>query len=352
MIEKLGVHVVADTPIVVYGSDSRYQTTDTYIAYPVDLLGKSYRAVCYRWLVNDLLAQVAVVATEDGTTVRLAPSAAVVRPVPTSLVGPVSGRESIEVKLNRGEVYQIIAKYDRNTLSDLTGTLITSDKPVAVFSGHNCAYVPDQSVKACNLLVEQMPPISTWGREHYVGTLSTRSSSVVRVVASEDSTYVVQNGKVVALLAAGGYYENREQRVPLAITSDHPVLVTQFSKGFDNGDDVGDPMMMVIAPVSQYNSSYRFATPVRGSWRNFVSVVVPVASLGQLRLDGASVADSLFKPIGIGPWASGTIEVKEGAHTIACSAPFGLSCYGFGLEAKQYDAYGNPGGYMVERPAR
>ena len=104
------------------------------------------------------------------------------------------------------------------------------------------------------------------------------------------------------------------------------------------------------SPVCRSNGIVRAGCPVNAYFNSTIDE--PVASLGQLRLDGASVADSLFKPIGIGPWASGTIEVKEGAHTIACSAPFGLSCYGFGLEAKQYDAYGNPGGYMVERPAR
>jgi hypothetical protein len=352
VVEKLGVHVVADAPVMVYGSNHRLQTTDTYLAYPVDLLGKSYRAACYRWLQSDLLAQVAVVATEDGTTVRFTPSAPVVQPVPSSLVGPVSGREPIELTLNRGEVYQIIAKYDPGTLSDLTGTLVTADKPVALFSGHNCAYVPNSSTKACNLLVEQMPPISTWGHEHYVGRLATRTSSVVRVIASEDSTVVSINRRPVATLNAGEFYEDVHQRDPMAITADRPVLVVQLAQGYDNGDEMGDPMMTVIAPVTQYNSSYRFATPLRGSWRNFANVIVPLTSIGDLRLDGAPVADSLFRQIGTSPWAAGAITVEEGAHTITCGARFGFSCYGFGADKEAYDAYGHAGGYMVEPLAR
>jgi hypothetical protein len=343
---------VADAPVTVYGSNHRFQTTDTYLAYPVDLLGRSYRAACYRWLQSDLLAQVAVVATEDGTTVRLTPSAPVAQPVSASLVGPVSGREPIELTLNRGEVYQIIAKYDPGTLSDLTGTLVTADKPVALFSGHNCAYVPTSSVKACNLLVEQMPPISTWGREHYVGGLATRTSSVVRVIAAEDSTVVSINGRRMAMLDAGQFHEETRQRDPMAITADRPVLVVQLSQGYDNGDNVGDPMMTVVAPVTQYNSSYRFATPLRGAWRNFANVIVPLTSIGDLRLDGAPVADSLFRQIGTSPWAAGAITVEEGAHTITCGARFGFSCYGFGADKESYDAYGHAGGYMVEHPAR
>ena len=46
--------------------------------------------------------------------------------------------------------------------SDLTGTVVLSTKPIALFSGHGCANVP-ALVTACDHLVEQIPPVSTWG---------------------------------------------------------------------------------------------------------------------------------------------------------------------------------------------
>jgi hypothetical protein len=82
VVEKLGVHITAEQPVTVYGSNRRYQTTDTYLALPVVALGVAYRALGYRWLQQDLLSQVAVVATEDNTSVTFVPSAAVQRIAP------------------------------------------------------------------------------------------------------------------------------------------------------------------------------------------------------------------------------------------------------------------------------
>ena len=73
VVQKLGVHVVAEAPISVYGLNRRYQTTDTWASIPVHLLGTGYRAVGYGWLESDLLSQIAVVATEDNTVVTIVP---------------------------------------------------------------------------------------------------------------------------------------------------------------------------------------------------------------------------------------------------------------------------------------
>ena len=46
--------------------------------------------------------------------------------------------------------------------NDLTGTRITSSKPLSVFSGSDCVSVP-QNIGHCNHLVEQVPLTVTWG---------------------------------------------------------------------------------------------------------------------------------------------------------------------------------------------
>jgi hypothetical protein len=340
-IEDLAVHIVADQPIAVYGLNRRFQTTDTYLAHPVNVLGTKYRAMCYAWLQNDLLAQVAIIATEDGTRVTINPSARTQKGKPA--------KTPFEIQLNKGDVYQVIPRYDPNTKSDLTGTLIEADKPIAVFSGHNCAYVPDPRVKACNLLVEQLPAINAWGRQFFVGTLAGRSSSVIRVLATDDSTHVFENNKLVATLRAGEFYENKNQTQHTMVTSDRPVLVAQYSKGFDNGDDVGDPMMIVVAPTEQFLSGYRFATPVRGSWHHYINLIVPTHSLDALRLDGQPVDKRHFKPFGLSLYSIAQIEVSFGTHVITGSESFGLYSYGFGFDDAAYDAYGNGGGQSMEQ---
>jgi hypothetical protein len=345
-VEQLGVHIVSDEPVAVYGLNRRFQTTDTYLAHPVNVLGKLYRVMGYRWLQNDLLSQFAVVATQPETRVRIIPSVA------TNGGGaglpPKPAGVPFEVVLNRGEAYQVIPKYDPNGTSDLTGTIIDADKPIAVFSGHNCAYVPDIQTKACNLLVEQLPSVQSWGRQFFVGTLAGRSSAVFRVLASVDNTQVFENGRLVATLQAGQFYENRDQRQHTLITATEPVLVAQYSKGFDNGDNVGDPMMIVVAPTEQFLSAYRFATPVRGSWHHYINLIAPTNTLEQLRLDGARVELRKFRPFNLTRYSIGQIEVAYGTHTIEGSEPFGLYSYGFGYDESAYDAYGNGGGQSME----
>ncbi len=340
-IEDLAVHIVADEPVAVYGLNRRFQTTDTYLAHPVNVLGTSYRAMGYAWLQNDLLSQVAIIATEDETRVTITPSARTQRGKPAG--------KPFDIKLNRGDVYQVIPKYDPGTKSDLTGTLVEADKPIAVFSGHNCAYVPDPRVKACNLLVEQLPALRSWGRQFFVGTLAGRSSSVIRVLASQDSTLVFENNRLVAALQAGEFYENKNQTQHTMVTSNNPVLVAQFSKGFDNGDDVGDPMMIIVAPTEQFLSGYRFATPVRGSWHHYINLIVPTNTIEALRLDGMPLDARLFRPFGLSLYSIAQVEVSYGTHVIAGPQPFGLYSYGFGYDDAAYDAYGNGGGQSMEQ---
>lgn len=130
------------------------------------------------------------------------------------------------------------------------------------------------------MLVEQLPSIQSWGKQFFVGTLASRSSSVIRVLASSDNTEVFDNNKLVATLNAGEFYENLELKEHTLISSTKPVLVAQYSKGFANGDDVGDPMMIIIAPTEQFLSTYRFATPVQGEWHHYLNVVTPSKSIG------------------------------------------------------------------------
>jgi hypothetical protein len=82
-------------------------------------------------------------------------------------------------------------------------------------------------------------------------------------LASQDSTKVFEDTTLIAVLKRGEFIQ-RNSRKNIQITSDKPVLVAQYSQGMSNGDNVGDPMMILISPVQQYLKRYRFATPING----------------------------------------------------------------------------------------
>ena len=143
--ERLAVHITADTTISVYGLNSRYQTTDTFLGLPISVLGTEYRAIGYTKLASDLLSALSIVATEDDTDVEITPTA-------TTSTGRPAGKP-FKVRLRKGDVYTVGARWESIGPCDLTGTRIVATKKIAVFSGHNCAYVPSK-VEACNHLVE------------------------------------------------------------------------------------------------------------------------------------------------------------------------------------------------------
>ncbi len=344
-IVKKAVHITSDNPISVYGLNRRFQTTDTYLGLPVKVLGKEYRALCYGESAG-LLSQIAIIALENNTKVTIAPS-----------VNTNNYPKGIDhtIRLNRGQVYQILPKYQPFSECDLTGTHIKADKNIAVFSGHQCAYVPPDTV-ACNHLVEQLPPVSSWGRHFYLGKFKSRKRHTYRVLAHSPDTKLFINGKLRTTLQAGKFYEARENR-DIQIATTKPSLVAQYSHGFSDGDMVGDPMMILVSPTQQFLKSYRFATPVNGAWHHIINVVAPNNEIGSLELNGSSIDEDEFTRLGQSRYSIASLEIPFGTHRLTCDEPFGMYSYGFGYKGvdrnDSYDAYGTMGGqsfiqYQVE----
>lgn len=330
--EKLGVRITSEKPIFVYGLNRRFQTTDSFLAFPVEVLGNEYRVMCYTVSI-EMLPIFAVVATEDNTEVTIIPSF-------DTEFNPAN--VPFTVRMNKGEVYQVAAKFVASPKCDLTGSIVRADKKIAVFSGHQCAYVPPNK-SACNHLVEQMPPLASWGKHYYVGILKSRRNYTVRILANEPETRVFIDGKLVRTLNAGEFFDSLANK-PLQVTANKPILVAQFSHGYNIGDSIGDPMMLLVSPTQQFLKSYRFATPVNGEWRHFINVVIPTIAIRSLRLDGLPVDSSLFEQIGISRYSIGYIPIEYGSHYIEADLPFGMYSYGFGFGKDAYDAYGTMAG--------
>ncbi|MCX6156330.1 MAG: IgGFc-binding protein [Candidatus Kapabacteria bacterium] len=326
--EKHAVHISSDIPVTVYGLNSRHQTTDAFLGLPLEVLGTEYRVMCYN-RADLSMSQFAIVATDDNTVVEITPT------VNTTV--SFAGNKSI-VKLNRGDVYQLSAQAEDRSTCDLTGSLIKSNKKIAVFSGHKCAYIPSNT-GYCNHLVEQMPPVNAWGKHFYIGKFQSRSRYTYRVLAHEANTKIFENNKLVRILGPGKYYENICKN-PVQITADKPVLVAQFSHGFLADDLVGDPMMILVSPTLQFLNKYRFATPMNGDWEHYINVVIPTKAIKTMLLDNKPQEDSNFSQLGLSRYSVGNFKVRYGTHTIAAGAPFGMYSYGF----SHNDAYGTMGG--------
>ncbi|MCA9130812.1 MAG: IgGFc-binding protein, partial [Planctomycetales bacterium] len=77
VVQKLGVHIVALDPVTVYGISRAVNTTDAFLALPVDSLGKEYIDLGYgnthRLTASPIGSQFLIVATEDETQVQIVP---------------------------------------------------------------------------------------------------------------------------------------------------------------------------------------------------------------------------------------------------------------------------------------
>jgi len=330
--ERLAVHITSDNPISVYGLNRRFQTTDTYLGLPTNVLGTEYRVMGYD-VSEGLMSHFAVVATENGTEVTIIPSVN----TNTHVAGV-----PFKIQLDRGEVFQVASRNERRGTCDITGSQIKSNKKIAVFSGHQCAYVPS-SIMACNHLVEQIPPVPSWGKHFYLGMLKPRSNYTFRVLANEPNTRIFLDAKLIKILGAGEYWDSTLNS-NVQVTANNPILVAQYSQGFKNGDSIGDPMMLLASPTQQFLSEYRFATPINGSWRHNINIVVPNNGISSMRLNGQPIEADKFTPLGISRYSIATIGVPYGSHFIRGDLPFGMYSYGFGYGNDAYDAYGTMAG--------
>jgi len=318
-IENKGIHITATEEIVVYGLNQQRATTDAFTNIPTDALGTEYMVSAY----NDGL--IGVVATQNNTNISIT--------FPFRNTG-----EPYLIQLNEGEAYQFM-----DTLSaDVTGTIIESDKPIGVFGGNDCTYIPTNT-PACDHIIEQFAPVDAWGKQFYAVSLATRKKGdLFRALAAHDNTTVNINGREVATLNKGAFYERILPSDSLYdIHTSQPIQLTQYSLGSEIDSVLSDPFMMMIPPYEQFSGSTTFTTPATNISVNYVNVVSPQGGLGKIKIDDIVIPAELYEPIGNSNFYGVRMPITVGAHTInGDNIPFGAFIYGFG----NYDSYGYPAG--------
>lgn len=327
-IEPKGIHVTADHEVTVYGLTRQQFTTDAYLGLPTDVLDTEYIPLGYG-IGCCTYSEFGIAATQNGTTVTITPK--------VDAQGGHPAGTPYNVAMNQGDAYQLKSEVAQ---TDLSGSVITSDKPIAVFAGHECANIPDANTFACDHVVEEMPPTSTWGTSFGTVPLKTRTGGdTFRILAAQDATQVSINGAVVATLNRGEIHQQLIDGVS-TITADKPVLVAQYSNGttFDNA--TSDPFEMLISPLEQFLQGSTVSTPASGFRSNFINLVVPDVDIGNVAVDGTAVPSGQFTPIGSTGFSGAQVDVGLGTHNLTGGQPFGAFVYGF----DSADSYGYPGG--------
>ncbi|MBI3047202.1 MAG: IgGFc-binding protein [Acidobacteria bacterium] len=224
-------------------TDSLTGSAGAYVALPADVLSTEYRAATGLGVFSSAIGtQVTVVGTEENTTVTITAPV----DVTISFVKIPAGTP-FQVPLNELQAFLL-----QVTSGDLTGTLVTADKPVAVFSGNQNGSTGGQP----DHIVEQMVPVNAWGNDFVVAPIVARNGAgyLVRVLAHQDGTDVEIDGAIKATLNAGQFHlHNQTTSSAISLRTSKPALVVQFNKS--------DASAMLVPPVNQFSRDYLFKTP-------------------------------------------------------------------------------------------
>ncbi|MEZ4382506.1 MAG: IgGFc-binding protein [Nannocystaceae bacterium] len=339
-----GAYRVRSTqPVTVYQFNplNATVTNDASLLFPVNTWGLDYMAASWdHW--NTYPAWYAVVASEDGTTVNLTPSASG-NSIQAGAGLPANGNG--QVTLDQGDVLQVISDD-----SDITGTIVNADKPVAMLAGHDCTNIP-HNITACDHLEDSMFPIDGLGKEYIVvppvqvpnNTLD--KAQMIKIVASEpNTTLTFEPDQPVnkTLTNAGDFVQLDMSQASFKVSSDKKILVAQFMVGQSAGFGTSDPAMVLAVPTDQYRDNYLFFAAT--NWvANFVDIIAPTGAA--VEVDQQAV--NSWKPIGNTGYSVGHVNLSnngDGTHRVTANQKVGISVYG----VMSAGSYWFPGGLDLD----
>ena len=334
-----GILVQADHDVIVYGINRQSLCTDGFHALPTDVIGTKYFVLTYvnpytTRYENNLL----VVGVRDFTSLRIKLAN---NPNVNVIFNNISyGRgDDIDIILHRYKTVQIEA------VGDLSGSVVTSDKPVTVLSGNKKTIVrKDGIASGIDHLVDMLPPVDTWGKRYITFRIPDRyTDNVIKVISSA-------NGNVININSCGNrtiYHLNMasfvEYYVPTTchsyITASKAILVVQFTQShLQNETLTPDPSMFVVPPIEQYNVDCAISFPyaTNGTFENFFLIVIKESEKWGLILDGKRLSSEQIRniqPIMGTKYAGGFVYVGNDTehHTLSHHsqiAVYGVIAYG------------------------
>ena len=357
--QNKGIYIAtSSSQVTVIGqNDPNHHTSETFLALPTKKrFFKEYVYYGISVLSSNFQSAVLIVGTEDTTKMNLTVTQSVTIKVHSTVTSLTPGRRYTFV------IDRLQTIYIRSS-QDLSGTKIVTNKPVSVFSGHECANVPN-TVSECGYIIEQVPPTMFWGREFYIAPLASRRAYTIKVLAAYDFTDIdmyCNNARLSYSLNDGGFinrYLSNDQYC--VIHSTKQVLVAQFGHGLQS--DSGDPMMMLIPAAICCLHTLTFSTirnPITSGYRgyyHYVNIIVAAQhhqpNMIYLRSGGVNrlLTSQNWVPLQVDNVIvayAAIVGVSEGAVQVMhsnTSALLTVVAYGF----SGYNGYGHPGGLVLE----
>lgn len=373
-------------PIIAYQfnplDNEEVFSNDASLLLPSHVVGDDYLIMTREQSFDRLRGYFTVVGINDEPTTVTVTVSAPTSSGPVGEIPALSAGESYTVTLN---AFDVLSLQTGTPGADLTGSRVTSDRPVVVFGGSEAANVPNTNhcvnidprsgqgvceydgetvcndnydcntaffnVCCADHLEQQLFPVMTWGN-YYVATKSFDrglENDYWRILASQDNTKVETIPEVAEIptLNAGEWYEfgSREH---FEIISDKPISVGQFLAGehapgpnvrggLEPGDaGTGDPAFILAVPTAQFREDFVFLAPDKYAF-DYVSVIAPISA--QVFFDDLPV--EVWEPVGESlMWQVARFPIGDGVHLLISDEPVSAIVYGY----DEYVSYGYPGG--------
>ena len=379
-----------DFPVVAYQFNPVIQSSsnDASLLLPVPALDVHYRVL--GWPTANPIASpvvnrpgipdhsyVTVVGTQPNTTVRVTLGGPIV-------AGTSSNGELTIPATQAGEMVEVLlGPYDVLNLEsdmipgDLTGTVVESTQPVAVFSGGERAIAPLTPLASAHPdgipedwcctehLEEQVFPTVAWGKEFVMTRSPVRSShptwrepDIYRVLADKPDTVVTTTLEPPYdrfSLEENEWAEFSADQ-PFVISATEAISIQQILVSQDWVVDWkpghgGDPSMILFPPFEQFQENYVFLAPDTFI-TNYVVIAVPDGTV--VTLDGNEIstgelssqceAESAGTVRGIAHTQI-TCPIESGTHRVESTRPIGVMVYGY----HSTGSYGYAGGSRLTR---
>jgi hypothetical protein len=332
--------VSSDVPIVAYQFNPLIQgaaSSDASLLYPVTTWDTLNRAV--HWGGGYGRGYLTIVAGADDTTIEVIPTVAT-----QAGTGVAAGSPGVpfEITLDEGDIAEIMVLSENTALG---GTRIEGDKPIGVFSGHECAWIPHM-IPACDHIEDQLTGVRLWGSHFVASRMPIRETngmpedSLWQVVASEDNTDVTfsANAEVtgvpvgVQTIDAGDvieFYAGGSSANPgdFLVDADKPIALANYMIGEANlvTSTLGDPAMVQLSPVEQYLPRYILLVP--SEWE-FDFFVVTRPSGANITIDGVGMNDEDFISVG-GGYEVARVPTVDGVHSLESDVGFMVTVVGY-----------------------
>lgn len=297
-----GIHITSTKPcyvsVWVHGENNAASSS----ILPVHLLGT-------RYITHT--PEIILCTVRDGTTVH------------------VNGQTSYLEKAGSAMLFTVQSEEENPP------TVITSDKPIAVFQGREnyC------SSGSCDGEWEQARPVSSWGKEFIIPKSGLFKVNIAKITASEDNTEVyLEKGLTQGLkvLNAGETYERTIiSDVPeLAVhhlRTTKPVSCYIYLRDAQSENGVGDPGIAEIIPIDSAATEARWSidfTTYNSPYTTRLIITTRTENADYVKLNGQKLSIPMYDgrtrydsdgystwEIPIDPAGSGIIKAEKGTFS-------------------------------------